>query len=138
MRLRNRLAGEALAPVVVVALRASEIQLALPTLKQRSACIQLLVIGLNGYRLDVILSADISREREELAAFVGEGRLFLPLDPAGVDLLLEVAKLTALHCRIARGDALHALVAARAVRLEQRLAVHQGEQRRVRGLVVLH
>ena len=142
MRLRDGGAGELLAPVVVMALAACEIELALPALEERAPCFRPFVPT----RLDrhaARLARDVGGEREQLAALVGEGRGLLPLCAAAVDLLLEVHRAAAGDLGVARGHAFHGLVAARAggdavLALPQRLAVHQPEEGRVGVVVVLH
>src|SRR5437867_9971353 len=115
MRLRDGGAGELLAPVVVMALAACEIELALPALEERAPCFRPFVPT----RLDrhaARLPGDISGERKQLPAFVRERRRLLPFGTARVDLLLEVHTAPSDDLRVARRHALHAGVAARAGR----------------------
>jgi hypothetical protein len=138
--LRNGAAGELAPGVVVVALRARQVELPLAAQKCRFAFPE---VGFNLLNCDgqsAGLAADVGGERQQLAALVGErGRLLL-LDAAQVDALLEVDQLAFVQRRVAGGHALHALraVARGAVAPPQRLAVEQPQRRRAGGLVVLH
>src|SRR5258706_16124405 len=144
MRLRDRAAGEALSPVVVVALRAGEIELTLPAVER---CLPPpgALVPFDGERHAAGLARDVRGEREQLPALVGERRRLLPLGAAGVDLLFQVHRPSGSDLGIARGDALHVGVTAGArdagpalLTVPQRFAIGEPEERRVGAVVVLH
>src|SRR6185503_18027450 len=148
MRLRDYAAGQAPAPIVVMALCAREIELTLPAIERLAPCRE------EGRRGSIPFDADrhatrlaghVSGKRKELAALVGPRRRVLPRSAADVDLLLEVHRPPGLDLRVAHCDALHAAVTGGArdaglarLPIPQRFAVEQREQRRARGLVILH
>src|ERR1044071_9064533 len=148
MRLRNDAAREALAPIVVMALRAREIELALPAIERRAPGFEdgrRGFVPFDGDRHAARLAPHVGGEREPLAALVGQGRSLLPPRAATVDLLLEVHRPPGLDLRIARGDAFHVAVAGGAgdpglpfLAAPERFAVEQPEHRGAGSLVVLH
>src|SRR5215472_4523802 len=154
MRLWHDVAGELLAPVVVVALRAGHVDLPLPQLVQRAA----LRDERREPRVDRLrdrqaarLAADESGERQQLVALELQRRRILPVTALEIDALLEVdrAAKALVERRIARGHALHALrrvavaigagfVGAARLGVPERLAVEHPERRRIGRVVVLH
>src|SRR6185503_21079018 len=112
----------------VVALRAGEVELALPAVEELISSIDRRAGSIGNLHLDrhaAGLFRHESRERQQVAALVAELRRLV------AHLLLERGELAIDHRRIARGDALHAdgsvLVAALAAELApQRFAVEQG------------
>src|SRR5258706_11517163 len=86
MRLRNGAAGEAASPVVVVALRAREVELALAAVERRLAPPGALV-PFDGDRHAARLACHVGGEREQLPALVGERRGLFPLGAAGGGLV---------------------------------------------------
>src|SRR5262249_49272366 len=110
--LRDQAAGEVLAPVVVVALRARQVELTLAPVEGLLSRFEerlRLRVDLRRYRHPARLPPDVGGEREQLLALVGERRGFLMIDAAGVDALLEVERLAprGVERGIARRDALH-------------------------------
>src|SRR5262245_38700913 len=93
MGLRNLVAGEALAPVVVVAVDAGEIELADALVVELAALVaerrEARVVR-RCDRLATRLQAEIGGERQELLALIRKGRGVLLLVAADVDALLEV------------------------------------------------
>src|SRR5262249_30300593 len=93
MRLRNDAAGQALAPIVVVALRARKVELTPPAIERlapgRNEGRRGLIL-FDGDRHAARLAGDVCSDGEELPALVGPGRRLLPLGAADVDLLLEI------------------------------------------------
>ena len=87
-------AGELLAPVVVVALRAGEIELALAAVEGRAAGLDERlgprVVWRPRSACRATAVATIGGERQQVLALVGERRRLLPLGAAEVDALLEV------------------------------------------------
>src|SRR5437899_3349379 len=113
MGLRDGAACELSAPEVVVALGAGEIELALAAEEPFAAGFEErpgAPVDSDRYRQAARLPRDVSGEREQVLALVGERRRFLPPDAAGVDTLLEVHRSAAcgIERRIARRDCLHA------------------------------
>src|SRR5215510_5678295 len=93
MRLRNGRAREFLLPIVVVTLRAGEIELALPAIEHGTAGLEewprALVdreIGRDAARLP----RHIGVEREQIFPFERQRRRLLALGTANVDLLVEI------------------------------------------------
>src|SRR5215831_2323129 len=114
MRLRDDAPRELLAPVVVVAQRARQVELALAAVKGFASGFEKrlrLRVDLRRDRQAARLQRDVGGEREQLFALVGEGRRFLAIDAACVDPLLEVERLAArwIEGRVARRDPFHAL-----------------------------
>src|SRR3954453_5281196 len=135
MALHQRNTGELLAPVVVVAILTGKVELA------RARRIELAAGGDKRLGLLVVYDCDrkstrllahVSREREQLAAFMRERLRLLLLDAAEIDPLFDVdrAVLRRREGRIARRDAaqrggrIAMAVSARLVRLA-RLAIPQ-------------
>src|SRR5262249_50784555 len=147
--LRDHAPRQALAPVAFMALRAREIELALPAVEAGTPRRQ--ERRRRRIRLDVDrhpagLAAHEGGESEQLPALVGPGRRPLPLGAAAVDLLLEVPQSARPDLGIAGGGPLQPAAVAGGARgagravlpVPQRLAVEQGEERRPGNLVVLH
>src|SRR5690242_13328647 len=93
MRLRHLVAGKALAPVVVVALAAGEIELSLALVVDRAALVdergKPRIVGRRD-RLAARLQTQIGGERQHFLAFEAEGcRVLMPL-AAEIDALLEI------------------------------------------------
>ncbi len=137
-----------------MALRAGEIELALPARERRAAVLdelsRVLVVG-DRDRLAARLPADEGGERQQLLALVSERLLLLPIRAAHVDALLEIDRPAERRAerRIARGDAFHAGRARRhgsrrrtwrrrRLAVPQRLAVEHPQHAGVGGVVVLH
>src|SRR5262245_51227641 len=152
MRLRNDAAGQALAPIVVVALRARKVELALPAIERlapgRNEGRRGLILA-DGDRHAARLAGDVCGDREELPGLVGPRRRFLPLGAANVALLLKIDRNFLYPCflypRVAGRHAFHACMAGGAcdasrplLPVPQRFAVEQRESRRTGGLVILH
>ncbi len=154
MRLRDRVAGQALAPVIVVTLAAGEVELALAAEEGRAAGVDKPprsgVAG-DGDGQAAGLPRDVGGEREQVPAFEFEGRSLLSPGAAKVDALLQVQRSAArgIERRVARRDALHARAriavaigagAIRGARLPrpQRLAVEHPKHARIGRVVVLH
>src|SRR5215831_297678 len=98
MRLRDDAACELLAPVVVVAQRARQVELALAAVEGFASGFEeglRLRVYFRRYRQAPRLQRDIGGEREQLFALVGERSRSLVIDAAGVDALLEVERLAA-------------------------------------------
>src|SRR5215831_4985232 len=115
MRLRDDAACELLAPVVVVAQRAREVELALAAVEGFASGFEKglrLRVDLRVDRHPARLAGDVGGEREQLLALVGERSRFLVIDAAGVDSLLEGERPAArgIEGRVARGHALHAFL----------------------------
>src|SRR5882672_4641378 len=113
VRLRYDAAGEALAPVVVVALGAGEVELALAAMEGFPAGLEKRLaprVDQDADRQAARLPRHVRGEREQLLALIGERRRLLPPGPAEVDSLLEAhrAGARAVESGIARRDALHA------------------------------
>src|SRR5215831_13213482 len=114
MRLRDDAACELLAPVVVVAQRARQVELSLAAVEgfasgfEERLCLR---VDLRRDRQAPRLARDVGGEREQLVALVGKRRRLLAIDAAGVDSLLEAKRPAArgIEGRVARGDPLHAL-----------------------------
>src|SRR5882672_6751580 len=112
MRLRDRRAFELLLPIVVVALRAGEIELALPAIEHGAAGLEERPRALIDRGIDrhaARLPSHIGVEREQLLALEWQRRRLLAFGAADVDLLIEIDRATAcrIEGRIAGGDALH-------------------------------
>ena len=114
MGLRNYTAGEALAPIVVVALAAGQVQLAFALAEQFFAQIEKrtrLGTGVYRDRQAARLTGDECSQREQFLALPGERLRSLILAAAAVDPLLEIER--AGECRterrVAGRDTLHAL-----------------------------
>src|SRR5271167_4223057 len=113
MALRQQRAGDPLTPVVVMALRAAQVDLALPPRKQVAPAAderpEPLVARFRN-RHAARLATDIYGERQQVVIFERQRRRLLMLGAAQVDALLEIDR--AVVCRaegwIARCDALHA------------------------------
>src|SRR5262245_41794563 len=91
--LRDHVADESLAPLVVVALRTGEVELALARAEQRTAFLEERLQPLVGGRRDrhtARLARHIGREREQVLALVAQRRRLLLLAPADHDALLEI------------------------------------------------
>ena len=93
VRLRDDVAGELAAPVVVVALAQARLswpwrrsKVARPA--SRNGCVR--AIDRDVDRQAARLARDVGGQREQLLALPGERRRLLPLDAAAVDALLEV------------------------------------------------
>src|SRR5215211_966923 len=153
MTLRDRIAGQALAPIVIVALTAGETELALAAIKQRTAGVEKLdhAIRRDADRDAARLPPHVGGEREQLLALVRERWRLLLLGAADIDALLEINRPAArrIKGRITRGNAFHArprvavavgarLVGRTRLGVPQRLAVEHPERARVGGVVVLH
>src|SRR2546425_10035322 len=111
--LRDRGAGELLAPVVVVALRTGEIELPLALGEQLVAGLQeglgaLVVRDFDRHAARLL--SHIGRECEQLLAFEGQRRRLLLLRAADVDALFEIDRAPArsIESWIARRHAFHA------------------------------
>src|SRR5207302_8208316 len=114
VRLRHDAAGELLAPVVVVALRARHVDLPLALLEQRAALRDERLeprIGRLGDRHSARLAAEKGSEGQQLVALELERRRVLLVAPLQVDALLEVDRPAQafVECGIARRYPLHAL-----------------------------
>src|ERR1039457_5352109 len=113
MTLRQQHAGEPLAPIVVMALRAAQIELAEPLAKQLATGIdeglELLVARFRD-RHAARLSPDIGGERQQVAALEWQRRRLLMLSTAQIYALFEIDRAVARRAkrRVARRDALHA------------------------------
>ena len=154
VRLRHGVAGEVFAPVVVVALRARQVELALALVECRAALIEEGLeprIVVRRDRFAARLHGDVGRQRQHLLALVGERLCLLILLPGQVDALLEVHRAagSVIECRVARRDALHAglgvAVAIRAgfgrsagLAAPQGFAVEHRQHSGIAGVVVLH
>src|SRR5438270_13365047 len=92
MPLRDGIAGEDFAPVVVVALAARQVERELAALEQRAAGVEKLdhAVAVDGDRHAARLAADEGRERQQLLALGGKSRGLLLLAAADVDALLEI------------------------------------------------
>src|SRR5260221_5574738 len=92
VRLRDDAAGEALAPVVVVALGAGEVELALAAMEGFPTGLEKRLaprVDHDADRQAARLPADVRGEREQVLALLGERRRLLPPRPAEVDSLLQ-------------------------------------------------
>src|SRR5580700_5262785 len=114
MSLGDDVAGEPLAPVVVVASRAGEIELALAAVEEIAAgggerCEPR--VRRRGDRHAAGLARHEGRKRQQLRALEAQRRRLLALAAADVDLPFEIDRTPArgVEGRIARRDALHAL-----------------------------
>src|SRR5690349_2978474 len=113
MRLRYRGAGQPLSPIVVVALRAGEVELSLAPHEDRPTGVD---EGLHARiiadrdRLAARLRRDIGGERQQLGILKGERRRLLSLATAEIDALLEIDRAAERRVEfgIARSDAFHA------------------------------
>src|SRR6185295_7423088 len=98
LALGNRRAGELLAPVIVVALRAGEVELSLPLVEHVAAGLQerprVFIVG-DVDRHAAGLPPHIRREREQLLALERERRRLLLVRAAHVDALFEVDRASA-------------------------------------------
>ncbi len=113
MALRDRRAGKLLAPIVVVALRAGEIELALALYEHRAAGFQKRPyprVIRDVDRHAARLLPDIGCERQQLLAFEGKRGRALLLSAAHIDPLFEIDRAAAhrVECGIARRHAFHA------------------------------
>src|SRR5262245_24884167 len=113
MALRDWSARKLLAPVIVMALRAGEIELSLALNEHLATGLQegpraFVVCDIDGQTARLI--SDISGEREQFLALEGKRRCLLLLRTADVDALLKINRSSA--CRIeggiARRHAFHA------------------------------
>src|SRR5262245_46456745 len=154
MRLRDRRAGELFLPVVVVTLRAGEIELAPAAMEGRAAGFE--------ERASALVDRDLDRHAARLLRHVGgECEQFLALGcqrarllliaPADVDPLVEVdgPPASCVEGRVPRRDALHAfarvamavgasLARGASLALPQRLAIEHPEHARIGGVLILH
>src|SRR5260221_11039383 len=92
VRLRDDASGEALAPVVVVALGAGEVELALAAMEGFPAGLEKRLaprVGQDADRQAARLPGHVRRERDQLPALVGERSRLLPPGPPQADSLLE-------------------------------------------------
>src|SRR6266851_9940155 len=154
LRCSDPSACELLAPVVVVALRAGEIELPLAAREHVAAGVEERLRALVVRDLDrhpARLQPHIGREREQLLAFERERRRPLPVRAAEVDSAFEIDRPSApdIEGGIARRHALHArlgvavAIAARfagvaVLAAPQRLAVEHPQRAGIAGVVVLH
>src|SRR5262245_8501345 len=113
MALRDRSAGKLLPPVIVVTLRAGEIELSLALNEHLATVLQegpraFVVCDIDGQTARLI--SDISGEREQFLALEGKRRCLLLFRTADIDALLEVDRPSAcrIESRIARRHAFHA------------------------------
>src|SRR5262247_1408672 len=107
MSLRDDAAGKLFAPVVVVTLRATHIDLPAALSEQLAAGLEEARKPLVARRRDrhaARLPADIGGEREQIAAFERQRRCLLVFGAAQVDALLEIDRAVArrAECRVAR------------------------------------
>src|SRR5882762_5745897 len=124
--LAQRLGAQALAPVLLMAVRAGEIHLAAARVIRFSARVQLLSRGIDLDWHATRLMRDIGGEREQLVRLVREG-LFVP------DFGFQRDDPAVLHRRVARRHALHRDVTGRAFLREQlRPLVHPQHARVLR------
>src|SRR5262249_27637500 len=112
VRLRDDAAGEPLTPIIVVALRAGEVELALTPVEQRATRFDeraAALVGAGRDRHAARLFGHIGRERQQLARLPTEGQSVLMLGAATVDALLEIDRppVRIIERRVARRDALH-------------------------------
>src|SRR5258708_7179407 len=126
MPLRNDVAGEPLAPVVVMTKRARQVELPLPLVEElpaggRERCEPF--IRWRRYRLASRLARHIGRQRKQIVALIAQRRRLLALGAFEIDALCEVDRPAAwdVESRIAGCHSPHALrcaagaVGARAV-----------------------
>src|ERR1700730_1054843 len=111
--LRNYAAGEALAPVVVVALAARQVQLTFTLAEQFFAQIEKRAqLGACGYRdrQATRLTGDKRGQREQVLAFPSQWLGPLMLGAAAVDPLLQIERASqdGVERRVAGGDSFHA------------------------------
>src|SRR6266852_8828096 len=114
MPLRHDVAGESLAPIVVMTKRARQVELALSLVEELPAG------GREGrepfilwrrYRLASRLARHIGRQRKQIVALIAQRRRLLALGAFAIDALYEVDRLAArsVECRIAGRYSPHAL-----------------------------
>src|SRR6267154_6401701 len=109
MGLGHGIAGEMLAPVVVVALPARQVELALALVERGTALVDerykaRIVVGSD--RLAARLQGDIGRQRQHFLALIGERLRLLVLLAGHIDALLEIDRPArrSIERRVARGD----------------------------------
>src|SRR5882724_8555330 len=98
MRLRDRRTRELLLPIVIVALRAGEIELALPAIEHGAAGLEECPRALIARDADwhpARLPRHIGVECQKLLALERQWRRLLALRPADVDLLVEIDRAAA-------------------------------------------
>src|SRR5262245_11851868 len=113
MRLRNDTAGELLAPVVVMTLRATHVDLAAPLSEQLPAGLDERCETFVAWRRDrhaARLPSDIGCECQQVMAFERQWRRLLMFAAAKVDALFDIDRGAARRAerRVTRGNALHA------------------------------
>src|SRR5262249_39856077 len=154
MALRDRSAGELLAPIIVVALRARKIELALALGEHRAAGFEKRSdarVVRDVDRHAARLLPDIGCESEQLLALEGKRRRALLFGAAGIDPLLEIDGTAArrvaggvgrrppLHARARAAVAVRACFAGRPLLAPpDRLAVEHPKGRGIDSVIVLH
>jgi len=154
VRLRNEVAREPPAPVVVMTLAAGQIELPLAPVEGGATGIEERLRPLVDRDLDrqaARLARDVGGQREQLPPLPGERRRLLPVGAAEVDALLETERPSprGVERRMARGDALHArpgiavAVGAGAaggagLPVPRRSALEHPQHPGIGGVVVLH
>ena len=101
--LADGLGEQALAPILVVALRAGQIHLTVPRMEERAPAVERRfrrTIDRDRERHAARLAGNVRSESEQIVGFARPGRQPLPLHAAGIDALLAVAQTR----RQARGE----------------------------------